>query len=78
VLAHAHAQDWRSEPFGRSKARDFKLLQRDPLTPGSNPLGDDTMTADVVALARAEEFKKYEFCLLSGSASLSGLAARLR
>ncbi|CAN0260190.1 unnamed protein product [Ectocarpus fasciculatus] len=70
--------DWRSELFGRSKARDFKLLQREPLPPGSNPLGDDTMTAEVLALARSEQLKKYEFCLLSADGSLSELAAKLR
>lgn len=42
------------------------------------------MTADIVALARSEEFEsknknqKYEFCLLSADGSLVGLAARLR
>ena len=38
------------------------------------------MTAEVVALARSEEFKKkkYEFCLLSADGSLAALAARLR
>ncbi|CAM9836206.1 unnamed protein product [Ectocarpus sp. 6 AP-2014] len=71
-------QDWRSELFGRSKARDFKLLQRESLPPGSNPLGDDTMTAEVLALARSEELNKYEFCLLSADGSLSELAAKLR
>eukprot|EP00903_Cladosiphon_okamuranus_P014291 g13273.t1 len=74
------APDWCSDLFGRSKARGFKLQHRDPLPPGSNPLGDDTMTADLVALARSKEFKKkkYEFCLVSADGSLAGLAARLR
>ncbi|CAN0057073.1 unnamed protein product [Ectocarpus sp. 13 AM-2016] len=70
--------DWRSELFGRSKARDFQLLQREPLPLGSNPLADDTMTAEVLALARSEELKKHEFCLLSADGSLSELAAKLR
>lgn len=36
------------------------------------------MTAEVLALARSEALKKYEFCLLSADGSLSELAARLR
>lgn len=36
------------------------------------------MTAEVLALARSEELKKYEFCLLSADGSLSELAAKLR
>lgn len=77
-LRNTKSQSWRSYLYKRSKADIFKMLQRDPLPPGSNALGDDTMTADVMAVAHSEPFKDCEFCLVSSNGSMAELARRLR
>lgn len=64
--------------YQRSKADRFKTVQRDPLPPGSNPLGDDTMTIDVMSAARSPVYKNHEFCLVSSNDSMAELARRLR
>lgn len=71
-------QPWRSHVDKRSKADRFRVVQRDPLPPGSDPLGDDTMAVDVMNIARSELYKNYEFCLLSSDDSMADLARRLR
>ena len=71
-------QSWRSYLYQRSKVDRFKMVQRDPLPPGSNPLGDDTMTVDVMSAARSTMFKNHEFCLVSSNDSMAELARRLR
>lgn len=61
-----------------SKADRFSSVQRDPVPPGSNALGDDTMTVDIMKMASSDMYQNHDFCLISSTESMADLAARLR
>lgn len=64
--------------YQRSKADRFSTVQKDPLSVGADPLGDDTMTVDIMGMAHSDLYRKHDFCLISSDDSMSDLAIRLR
>lgn len=70
--------NWRSYMYQRSKADRFSTVQKDPLSVGADPLGDDTMTVDIMGMAHSDLYRKHDFCLISSDDSMSDLAIRLR